>query len=220
MLRVLGTGYPSVLDELKGKLANVDIDWTTLDALENCEPASLSYFDWVICTNILYKQHELELIANETQVHFMLNSVVTPLYQLFGKSVLSLPHVMGCNLLATFIQRPIWEAAFYHSDIVSDIENQLNINIEKVEDRAGMVAPRIVGMIINEAYFTLQEGTATKPDIDQAMKLGTNYPHGPFEWSIKIGLDNVVAVLEATRAETQDERYKICPLLKKEALFM
>ena len=71
-------------------------------------------------------------------------------------------------------------------------------------------------MIINEAYFTVQEGTAEKDAIDQAMKLGTNYPHGPFEWAEMIGLENVLDLLEAVYADTRDERYKVCPLLKKE----
>jgi 3-hydroxybutyryl-CoA dehydrogenase len=81
-----------------------------------------------------------------------------------------------------------------------------------------MVTPRVIFMIINEAYFTVQEGTARKADIDQGMKLGTNYPYGPFEWSELIGLQHVYELLEAVYEDTKDERYKICSLLKKEYL--
>ena len=42
-------------------------------------------------------------------------------------------------------------------------------------------------MIINEAFLALQEGVSTKEEINTAMKLGTNYPLGPFEWVEKIG---------------------------------
>jgi 3-hydroxybutyryl-CoA dehydrogenase len=70
-------------------------------------------------------------------------------------------------------------------------------------------------MVINEAYYTLQEKTATTADIDLAMKLGTNYPYGPFEWAARIGLENIYQLLQAVYADTQDERYRICPLLKK-----
>jgi 3-hydroxybutyryl-CoA dehydrogenase len=73
-------------------------------------------------------------------------------------------------------------------------------------------------MIINEAYYTVQEETATRDDIDRAMKLGTNYPFGPFEWCQRIGINHVYEVLEAVYEDTRDERYKICPLLKKEYL--
>jgi 3-hydroxybutyryl-CoA dehydrogenase len=83
-----------------------------------------------------------------------------------------------------------------------------------VEDRVGLVTPRIVCMIINEACYTLQEGTATVRDIDLGMKLGTNYPLGPFEWANKIGAKNVYETLQAVYEDTKDERYKICPLLK------
>jgi 3-hydroxybutyryl-CoA dehydrogenase len=73
-------------------------------------------------------------------------------------------------------------------------------------------------MIINEAYYTVQEGTASKKDIDTAMKLGTNYPKGPFEFSIEFGLKQVYLLLEALHQDTHDERYKICSLLKTEYL--
>jgi 3-hydroxybutyryl-CoA dehydrogenase len=62
------------------------------------------------------------------------------------------------------------------------------------------------------------EGTATKTDINLAMKLGTNYPKGPFEFVESIGLDNVYNQLLSLYKDTMDERYKICPLLKQEYL--
>ena len=65
---------------------------------------------------------------------------------------------------------------------------------------------------------TVQEGTATREDIDIGMKLGTNYPKGPFEWLNEIGIENVYKVLEAIYQDTKEERYKICPLLKEEYL--
>jgi 3-hydroxybutyryl-CoA dehydrogenase len=90
---------------------------------------------------------------------------------------------------------------------------QLGKNIEWVEDRIGFISPRIVSMIINEAYFALEEKLSTKQEMDTAMKLGTNYPYGPFEWSEKIGLDNICSLLE--RLSVTDRRYLPAPLLKK-----
>ncbi len=95
---------------------------------------------------------------------------------------------------------------------------QMKTEFHLIEDRVGMVSPRVVCMIINEAYYTVQEGTASREDIDLGMKLGTAYPYGPFEWCEKIGVKNVYEVLEALYDDTKDERYKICPLLKKEYL--
>ncbi len=128
-------------------------------------------------------------------------------------------HLFGFNGLPTFIDRDILEVSL-HDDadepVLEEVCGQLNTKHLIVDDRVGMVTPRIICMIINEAYYTLQEDTAQKKDIDQGMKLGTNYPYGPFEWSERIGLQHVYELLEAVYEDTKDERYKICPLLKKE----
>jgi len=102
-------------------------------------------------------------------------------------------------------------------DFLKDFLETHKISYSIVLDRVGMVTPRIIAMIINEAYFTLQEGTSSKKDIDTSMKMGTNYPFGPFEWSEKIGLDNLVSLLDRLFLDTHDERYKVCPLLKTES---
>jgi 3-hydroxybutyryl-CoA dehydrogenase len=75
-------------------------------------------------------------------------------------------------------------AAFFGEDLVF------------VEDSPGFVSARIVAMILNEAYFTLDQGISSKPEIDTAMKLGTGYPYGPFEWGLLIGKERVIALLE------------------------
>ncbi len=64
-----------------------------------------------------------------------------------------------------------------------------------VKDEPGFVSARIVAMIINEAYFTWEAGTSSKEEIDIAMKLGTGYPYGPFEWGENIGLDRIAELL-------------------------
>ena len=110
-------------------------------------------------------------------------------------------------------------AARYESHFTEGktVLSALGIECIRVADRVGLAMPRLVCMIINEAFYTLQEGTATEADIDLSMKLGTNYPYGPFEWALKIGLDNVVAVLDAVYADTREERYRVCPLLRERA---
>ncbi len=60
-------------------------------------------------------------------------------------------------------------------------------------------------MIINEAAFALIEANSSGEDIDEAMKKGTNYPLGPFEWAEKIGLDDVYAVLTGLHREIGEE---------------
>jgi 3-hydroxybutyryl-CoA dehydrogenase len=64
-----------------------------------------------------------------------------------------------------------------------------------VPDTPGMITARILATIINEAWFTWEAGVSTKEEIDTAMKLGTNYPYGPFEWGQRIGLARIVSLL-------------------------
>jgi 3-hydroxybutyryl-CoA dehydrogenase len=87
----------------------------------------------------------------------------------------------------------------------------LGWDYQLVPDIPGMVTPRIITMIINEAWYAFGEGISTKEEIDTAMKLGTNYPFGPFEWSEKIGIKNIISLLE-TLAST-DPRYTMAPAL-------
>jgi 3-hydroxybutyryl-CoA dehydrogenase len=88
--------------------------------------------------------------------------------------------------------------------------------IEWVTDIPGFITPRVIASIINEAFFALQENVSTPEDIDTAMKLGTNYPFGPFEWAKRIGLRRIYDLLAALGR--QHERYIPAPLLKQTAL--
>jgi 3-hydroxybutyryl-CoA dehydrogenase len=141
----------------------------------------------------------------------IVNSVMAPL--------IDLPeNFIRINGWPGFLKRTVVEASC--SD---DLKNQaekvfsfFNKTVEWVPDVAGFITARVISMIINEAYFTLDEKVSSKKEIDIAMKLGTNYPYGPFEWSERIGLRKVYELL-ATLSKS-NSRYKPAPLLKKEAL--
>ena len=78
-------------------------------------------------------------------------------------------------------------------------------------DIPGFISAGVIAMIINEAYFALQEEVSSKADIDTAMKLGTNYPYGPFEWSEIIGIKNVYTLL--CNMSKLDKKYVPAPNL-------
>ena len=129
--------------------------------------------------------------------------------------------LFGINALPTFLTQSKWELSLYRRFEMPELEKLMKvfgIDFLPVEDRVGLVKPRIIFMIINEACYTLQEGTASIEDIDMAMKLGTNYPFGPFEWCDRIGITSIFETLAAIYEDTKDERYKICPLLKTKYL--
>lgn len=89
------------------------------------------------------------------------------------------------------------------------------IPFTKVPDRAGLVFPRILSMIINEAVQVYSENIAKKEDIDTAMKLGTNYPFGPLEWADKLGIDFVYDTLVSLQKYFGEDRYRPHPTLRE-----
>jgi 3-hydroxybutyryl-CoA dehydrogenase len=117
-----------------------------------------------------------------------------------------------------FLQREIIElgqkqdASF--TTAAENVLQKLHWKYQWVPDTPGMIAARVIAMIINEAYFGLGDAISTKAEIDIAMKLGTNYPYGPFEWSEKIGLKKIHALLQ--KLLLQNSRYAIAPALEKE----
>jgi len=93
--------------------------------------------------------------------------------------------------------------------------SEAGMNYSIVPDRAGMIFPRIVSMIINEAAQVYSEQVASKEDIDTAMKLGTNYPYGPLEWADRLGVGLVYNILAALQRDFGEDRYRPHPLLKE-----
>ncbi len=120
------------------------------------------------------------------------------------------------NAWPTFLRRDIIEASGVNAEmkrIAEPVFFAFQKKVEWVPDTPGFISARIVAMIINEAYFALGEKVSTRTEIDTAMKLGTNYPYGPFEWSEKIGLVNIYNLL--TALSKTNKRYVPSPQLIK-----
>jgi len=214
-MKILIIGEPENLNEAKEKFGN---DHSYEFSAEILDQKQLTDFD-IIFDFIIEEQPEYVEAYSSLDLPVFLNTVKTSLAELnfiYGLS----DNIYGFNGLKTFFNRDLVEVTTLKDDdgSLKKIFASLDSKYALVNDRVGMVTPRIVFMIINEAFYTVQEGTATKSDIDLGMKLGTNYPYGPFEWLEKIGINDVYEVLEALYDDTKEERYKIAPLLKKEYL--
>lgn len=117
-----------------------------------------------------------------------------------------------------FLKREIIEIVAADSQVSNlTVLDALEWKYQLIPDVPGMIAARVIAMIINEAYFGLGDEISSKAEIDIAMKLGTNYPYGPFEWSEKIGLEKIYALLK--KLSEKDNRYEVAPALEKEFLF-
>jgi 3-hydroxybutyryl-CoA dehydrogenase len=88
----------------------------------------------------------------------------------------------------------------------------------RVGDAPGLVVARTVAMLVNEAADAVQQGVCDPTAADTAMKLGVNYPAGPFEWLDKVGTARVVELLGALAAHYGGERYRTSPWLARRRL--
>lgn len=123
-------------------------------------------------------------------------------------------HVSRVNAWPGFLDRSLWELSGQPTDFHRDFETVTSVKFVWLQDEPGFVTPRTISMIINEAYFAKESGVSQAADIDIALKLGTNYPFGPFEWAKRIGIKNVFGLLK--KLSLRDMRYKPCTLLEKE----
>jgi hypothetical protein len=110
-----------------------------------------------------------------------------------------------------FLEKDTWEIAGQVDAKTEMILSAIHKKCILTADEPGFISARIIAMIINEAFFALGEEVSSKKEMDIAMKLGTNYPYGPFEWGEKIGLKNIYALL--LKLSLNDSRYTPAPSL-------
>lgn len=139
-----------------------------------------------------------------------INSVVQTLSDLKPPA-----NVYRINGWATFLSRSVWEIAGTINENIESVFKLMNIKVNFVKDEPGFISARIIAMIINEAFFAVEDTVSSKAEIDTAMQLGTNYPHGPFEWAALIGINNILTLLQ--KLNTTDSRYQPSAQLIKEA---
>ncbi|TET67454.1 MAG: 3-hydroxybutyryl-CoA dehydrogenase [Dehalococcoidia bacterium] len=85
----------------------------------------------------------------------------------------------------------------------------------RVNEAPGGIVSRILRGYLNVAVDVLAEGVATVEDIDTAMKLGANFPMGPFELIDLIGVDIHTINSDALARELGDLKYRPHAFLRK-----
>jgi len=85
----------------------------------------------------------------------------------------------------------------------------------EVKDQAGFIVNHLLFPYLNNAVRLLEQGVASRDDIDTAMKGGCNFPMGPFALLDLVGLDTSLAILDALYTEFRDPHYAAVPLLRR-----
>lgn len=91
----------------------------------------------------------------------------------------------------------------------------IGLAVSLVDDAPGLIVARTVAMLANEAIEAALTGVAAPAAIDQAMRLGVNYPRGPIAWADGIGLSRVLRVLDNLAVVYGDDRYRASALLRR-----
>lgn len=97
---------------------------------------------------------------------------------------------------------------------LEQVARQMQKETVVIREFPGFVTSRISALVGNEAFYMLQEGLGTPEEIDKAIKLGLNYPMGPFELGDLVGLDIRLHNLKYLH-EKLGEKYRPAPLLEQ-----
>jgi 3-hydroxybutyryl-CoA dehydrogenase len=100
-------------------------------------------------------------------------------------------------------------------DTVRALGAVLRKEIVIAKDNPGFIVNLLLLPYLFDAIRALENGVATKEDIDTAIKLGLNHPMGPFTLLDFVGLDTCLFIGDAMYQEFKDARYAAPPLLRR-----
>jgi 3-hydroxybutyryl-CoA dehydrogenase len=208
MLVILASGGLKEELLMQGVKDDVEINWIS----DPAEFANYNDAEGFIDLGFDYSAKRVDLLRQLPARPVMISAIAGTLSGLPS-------HFIRVNAWPTFLKRTVLEAACASEEWRKKAESIITVfgkTVTWTPDVPGFISARVVAMIINEAYFSLREGVSSREEMDTAMKLGTNYPYGPFEWSSLIGTGNVAGLLQVLAKE--EPRYQPSVLLQNEAI--
>jgi 3-hydroxybutyryl-CoA dehydrogenase len=189
-MKLVVMGSQMAFEELRS--SNPAAEWVMVDEANEFmqHPDAVGFFD--LNENACTNEHP------STSKPLFLNSVVHPIDP--QKKAI---RINGWN---GFLKNERWEINGNLGERELGVLNFLKKQTVPCGDEPGFISARVIAMIINEAFFAEEQEVSTRSEIDTAMKLGTNYPKGPFEWAEEIGIKNVYALLK--KLSITDSRYQ------------
>ncbi|WP_372654368.1 3-hydroxyacyl-CoA dehydrogenase family protein [Halobacteriovorax sp.] len=207
---------------LYSTLKNLDVEFYDLESHAPFEEKWSHYreCDLVLDFTVISPDKKLELLKHlNIQFDFPIVSDLTTYWgELFIEKVSGLRGAVSFNFPSPTNCYEYYAIDKTTNDGLEDFFKMLGVEGLRVDcPGIGFTYPRVISMIINEAYFALEDRMAKPKDIDTAMKFGVNYPLGPFEWAKKIGHRNILCLLEELYKVTGDPRYRPSQKLRLEA---
>ena len=194
-------------EDQKNELITFNTDRNNTLLIKNHHPENEDHKDYDVFFIFLDSPRRLDF-ENFSGKPVFVNKMIETLSQLNAPT-----NVHRINGWPGFLKNELWEIVSNDPENVKNIFKSLNREITFVKDEPGFVSARVISMIINEAFFALGENISTIEEIDAAMKSGTNYPKGPFEWAEEIGISNIYRLLE--KLSEKEIRYAPASTLKK-----
>lgn len=204
-----------IIDEAHPLYKTIHAHYETRNAKDAL--ASFDTYDTIFDLTPLRTKQKLALLkdlARTTKAE-----IITDLTLSWGEMVLKdCPKISGA--LSLLFYSPTNKAEYFartqsaKEHIESFLTTIGKVGVNHQELKLGFHYPRVISMIVNEAYFALGDNLATPEAIDLAMKFGVNYPIGPIEWGEKIGLKYIIDLLTEYAEITEDPRYRISKDLK------
>jgi 3-hydroxybutyryl-CoA dehydrogenase len=206
-MKIAAVGNEWSAKVLASRTFNPGVEWIWVDEVD----ALGQHRDAVLYADLDFKPDEgrIRKLNKLHPIPVLINSVVEPLTDIAARWEMA-GFFIRINGWPGLLERTPCELAVRQKEeetAVGSLFDSLGWPYCLVPDIPGLISGRILAAIINEAWFTLQDGVSTKEEIDLAMRLGTNYPVGPFEWGERIGLEAIHALL----AKMSDTERQYCP---------
>ena len=206
-----------LLESLQQSSAKINV--TVLDGDQFPETLPLAEGDFILDLCLLKTKEKRKLLHCLTSLQFQIISDLSinwmeGLHQEFPSlcASFSLAFYSPLKTYECYIKTP--EAYTYLQKFLEEI----HLKTSRVDTpQIGSHFPRTLAMIINEAFFCLEENLASREDIDKAIKYGMNHPLGPFEWGKKTGYKTVLNLLDELHDVFKDPRYRASSRLRVEA---
>jgi len=209
----------------RGKLTQEEMDaaLARITGTVSLEPfAQADIVIEAVIENAETKKEVFAALDNICPPHTILASNTSSIPIITMAAVTGRPHqVLGLHFFNPVPVMPLLEIVrtILTDEATMNVARQFGESLGKTmvvsKDMPGFIVNRLLVPYLLDAVRLLQDGLATREDIDTAIKLGLNHPMGPLTLLDFVGLDTALFIADAMYEEFRDPRYAAPPLLRQ-----